>query len=64
MLKHARALLKAVAMTVAAMIAAYAVASTAGTYVANLARTFKPAVSAPHPKARPQAVPTPRTGRP
>lgn len=64
MRKRLQALLKAIATTVAGMIAAYAVASAAGNYVANIARTFKPATSAPQPKARPQPVPIQRPVKP
>lgn len=64
MRKRAKALLKAIATTFLGMIAAYAVASAAGNYVANIARTFKPATSAPQPKARPQPVPIQRPVKP
>ena len=63
MQKRSRALLKAIATTVVAMMAAYAVASAAGHHLADIARSFKPAVSA-QPKARPHSAPGERTGRP
>ena len=64
MRKRAKALLKAITTTVLGMIAAYAVASAAGNYVANIARTFKPTTSASQPKARPQPVPIQRPVKP
>lgn len=63
MRKRAKALLKAIATTVLGMIAAYAVASAAGKYVANIAKTFKPSMSATQAKPRPP-LPADRQGRP
>lgn len=51
MRRRALSLLKAIATTVVGMIAAYTVALAGGQYVADITRTFKPAVSTPLPAA-------------